>query len=701
MIDYLKLKNFRRHRDEHFEFGPGLNVICGPNWAGKTTLLSAITYALFGAKAVQGSATDLITDGEADMQVEVGFSVNGRHYFVTRGPKKAALKADSAEHKPIATGQTPVTDEIELLIGSSSKDFLDFNVTRQEDSANLLALGSAKLGEYVARVTGVDTIDEVLGKLKTEVVRADAVVGTCHDQEAEIANKAKNLADKVGANNRAIADLQLREAGLRFMTEENAKLSKEASEKLKQLEANREAGRAVAVQKGVLKNILDLLKAAKAACPEVPAGDPDKASAEHDEILSKQTYQQWHDRTKHDFEEAVDSAKANLALYGITGPEPGDVQSALDAKIGAEDKLKEAELQYKQAKEASESSMCPYCMRPFENTDPKILEAKAEEAAALLEEAKEVVKKVGDKLNKEATKESAANSWEAGKRDWEAYLKSSEEALKAHMGVEFERVTADQVKDSAARLADLKSSWADYDKARNLVARRAVDVDEAEAALKAMTVKKTVKGPTSGEVEAAQRASQEAADELQSEMLRVHILENSVNNSNNVINNLSESLDRMRRDQGLWETATMRLSEVKELQAYLRKNRERFTDSFWATLLGHASEFVQNATSGAVSGIGIGNGFTYTEDGRERSVAGNASGMQKAIFSTAIKLSLVEALGAKFDVLFFDEVTAAAGDDTSLLFTGLLAKAGQQSLLVTHRQADAAVADRVIEVASH
>ena len=42
MIADLRLQQFRSYSDESFEFGPGVNIIVGPNGSGKTNLLEAI-----------------------------------------------------------------------------------------------------------------------------------------------------------------------------------------------------------------------------------------------------------------------------------------------------------------------------------------------------------------------------------------------------------------------------------------------------------------------------------------------------------------------------------------------------------------------------------------------------------------------------------------------------------------------------------
>jgi DNA repair exonuclease SbcCD ATPase subunit len=43
----VTLKNFKSHRDRHFQFQPGTNAICGENGAGKTSILKAIAWTLF------------------------------------------------------------------------------------------------------------------------------------------------------------------------------------------------------------------------------------------------------------------------------------------------------------------------------------------------------------------------------------------------------------------------------------------------------------------------------------------------------------------------------------------------------------------------------------------------------------------------------------------------------------------------------
>src|SRR5437764_14779708 len=93
----LRLVNFRQHADTELEFGPGIMGIIGPNGSGKTTILEAIAWALYGAQAVRGdkdSIRRLGAKGRAGGDVELEFRLGAHEYRVTRGRASAAPPPD-------------------------------------------------------------------------------------------------------------------------------------------------------------------------------------------------------------------------------------------------------------------------------------------------------------------------------------------------------------------------------------------------------------------------------------------------------------------------------------------------------------------------------------------------------------------------------------------------------------------------------
>ena len=85
MIERIWLRNFRRYRDTTFELAAGLNVVVGPNNAGKTTLLYAIEYALFGRIGRFKSIAAVLPPKERTVGVELVFrGRDGARYRLQR-----------------------------------------------------------------------------------------------------------------------------------------------------------------------------------------------------------------------------------------------------------------------------------------------------------------------------------------------------------------------------------------------------------------------------------------------------------------------------------------------------------------------------------------------------------------------------------------------------------------------------------------
>lgn len=160
MLKELKVKNFRKLRDVTVEFTRGLNVVRGQNEAGKSTMLEAITYALFGVKACREGLSEIVTWGEpeASMKVELTLEVEGITYSITRS--KAGAEVNWAGGK--ATGQTEVANFVGRLFGMSAANINKLVLSGQGNIRGALSEGSTKTSELIEQLSNFSIIDDVL-----------------------------------------------------------------------------------------------------------------------------------------------------------------------------------------------------------------------------------------------------------------------------------------------------------------------------------------------------------------------------------------------------------------------------------------------------------------------------------------------------------------------------------------------------------
>jgi DNA repair exonuclease SbcCD ATPase subunit len=187
MIKKLTTKNFRKLTDHTFEFGPGLQVVRGSNEAGKSTMLEALGYALFGIKACREDLASTVTWGQPEktLKVTVLLEVDGVDYTITRGKSGAEVNYDGGK----VVGQTEVTAFVERLMGVATANVSQLMLASQGSIRGALADKPGKamaLIESLANFGVIDTVIELIQeKLLTgptataedRVARAQEAVG--------------------------------------------------------------------------------------------------------------------------------------------------------------------------------------------------------------------------------------------------------------------------------------------------------------------------------------------------------------------------------------------------------------------------------------------------------------------------------------------------------------------------------------------
>lgn len=180
MFQQLDLTNFRQHESLLILFEQGVVALRGNNEAGKSSVLEAIAYAMFGASALRESLEDVVTWGRkaGELKVKLDFNLNGVDYRVIRGKSGAEVK--TAE-KILATGQKEVTRYIETLLGASSEVCAKLMLANQDDIKGALSKGPAAAIELIEALSNLGVIDKVIS-----IVQAQLACGTTVSVESRI-----------------------------------------------------------------------------------------------------------------------------------------------------------------------------------------------------------------------------------------------------------------------------------------------------------------------------------------------------------------------------------------------------------------------------------------------------------------------------------------------------------------------------------
>ena len=83
MIENVELTNFISHRGTALQLEDGVNVFIGANGSGKSSVVDAVTYALYG-EHTRDAAKNILRRGAAGGAVSVKFGIGGKEYLAER-----------------------------------------------------------------------------------------------------------------------------------------------------------------------------------------------------------------------------------------------------------------------------------------------------------------------------------------------------------------------------------------------------------------------------------------------------------------------------------------------------------------------------------------------------------------------------------------------------------------------------------------
>jgi len=212
MIESIRIRNFQSHRDTHLNFHPGVNILVGSSDSGKSAVIRALRWVVYGKPRGDGFRSWWGGDTSVTLSEEGGAITR----IKTNSDQSYTLFAEGMNEPLVfrAFGN----DIPEEVVGALSME--DLNLQQQSDSPYLINNSAGEVAIHFNRMANLQKIDtgtravqslirglEQTIKNKTEQLgetRAKyAALAWIDAAEGELSNLAKKVAKRDDTEHRA------------------------------------------------------------------------------------------------------------------------------------------------------------------------------------------------------------------------------------------------------------------------------------------------------------------------------------------------------------------------------------------------------------------------------------------------------------------------------------------------------------------
>ncbi len=200
-LNSLVIKNFRVIRSVNIDFGDQVTGIIGQNGAGKSSIIEAISWVLYGNTAARSGKDEIKSEfalPQDNCEVELSFSINGEKYKIIRQligkrehPEVQLFRGDNSESVGVKETQKYVGE----LLGLDWKGFNTSFLARQQELNALSDLQPKKRQDHLAGMLGIEKIDKAIKKTKEDIRRYKDRVQLLENQVGESSQLEKRIAD--------------------------------------------------------------------------------------------------------------------------------------------------------------------------------------------------------------------------------------------------------------------------------------------------------------------------------------------------------------------------------------------------------------------------------------------------------------------------------------------------------------------------
>jgi len=239
----LQLRNFLSYGDnppQEIDLqGVHMAALVGNNGAGKSALLDAITWALFG-EARSNRNEQLLRQGANEMSVTFEFEVEGQIYRVRRRfsrksqPHTAILEQqlDGKKWRPVVTeNKVKVVDrEIQRLLGMDYNTLINTVFMPQGQSGKFMDLKPAERRDLLAQLLGLEAYEKLAEKAKEQV-------RTLSGQISEGEKQLRDIESELSQRPQVVSEFERKQQEREHMTQMLTQIDEEIAHAQKKRES--------------------------------------------------------------------------------------------------------------------------------------------------------------------------------------------------------------------------------------------------------------------------------------------------------------------------------------------------------------------------------------------------------------------------------------------------------------------------------
>lgn len=712
LIKRVRVRNIRSHRVTELKFKPGVTVLSGDIGSGKTSILYAIDFALFGLRPGELSGEELLRATESRGMVEVDIEVDGRTYTIGRSlerigenvrverawiiyPGGNRKEYSSSEARAVIVKLLRIPEEVRptthtrifrtaLYIPQNelTRIIEGRDVERREEIImRLFDLDKYRIARenltHLIRDLNRDKREleaqlEILGDLETELREVEDRISTLKAELEKTTLDYKNVNEKVEGLR---GEKKVLETKLESLQEKYSEISR-LTEKIK------------ALLKELDRSVLEVENSSREAgltAPNKPLVE-ELISKENREIAMGQSKIEELKERSEEYRERINRLEGEIErLRKRTGELEGRKSEILKSIREAREKLEK-------------EGICPLCRRPVTREHIKSIE----------EEALERIRK----LDLEAEKvEIEISRVEAEKKSLESKVKSlQEEILQLQTSISNRRLKIEKLKKLYRDLERLEKVEREVDRVKGEIKSLGLefkDLDQLYSKLKSLKL----------EIEKLKVERRKLENEESKLIIESSNLKSKIEADTRELRLLRDKLtslrERIREKEELKRKLEKLASTINWVEEKFRKALERVereaTSQVYYAFVGIFKQLTEELLGEA--GIRVEVDSKYTPivfqdlEGREAKIQlSNLSGGEAASIALAYRLALnyvarYRVPSLKEGTLLLDEPSTGFSREQLKKFRDVLSRIGaKQVIIVTHEEILEDAADHIVRL---